>query len=122
MNRSMTGKRFYVDDSEKRNIRVYDVAADGTLPNGLIFGEEPGGKDDGVPDGIKVDRNGNLFVTGPEGIWVWDAKGNHLGTIVMPEQPANLAWGDKDYRTLYITAITSVYRLEMKTQGFVPYQ
>jgi len=122
MNRSMTGKRFYVDDSEKRNIRVYDVAADGTLPNGRIFGEEPGGKDDGVPDGIKVDRNGNLFVTGPKGIWVWDAKGNHLGTIVMPEQPANLAWGDKDYRTLYITAITSVYRLEMKTQGFVPYQ
>ncbi len=122
MNRSMTGKRFYVDDSEKRNIRVYDVAADGTLRNGRIFGEEPGGKDDGVPDGIKVDRNGNLFVTGPKGIWVWDAKGNHLGTIVMPEQPANLAWGDKDYRTLYITAITSVYRLEMKTQGFVPYQ
>jgi gluconolactonase len=118
---SPDGRHFYVDDSEQRNIRVYDVAADGTLANGRIFGEEPGGKGDGVPDGMRVDKNGNLFVTGPKGIWVWDAKGNHLGTIVMPEQPANLNWGDKDYRTLYITATTSVYRLEMKTQGFVPY-
>ncbi len=118
---SPDGKHFYIDDSEQRNIRVYDVAADGTLANGRVFGEEPGGKGDGVPDGIKVDKNGNLFVTGPKGIWVWDAKGNHLGTIVMPEQPANLTWGGKDYRTLYITATTSVYRLEMKTQGFVPY-
>lgn len=118
---SPDGKKFYVDDSAQRNIRVYDIAADGTLTNGRIFGEEPGAKNEGVPDGIKVDKNGNLFVTGPKGIWVWDAKGNHLGTIVMPEQPANLTWGDKDYRTLFITATTSVYRLEMKTQGFVPY-
>jgi len=118
---SQDGKHFYVDDDETRNIRVYDVAADGALSNGRIFGEEPGGKDDGVPDGIKVDKKGNLFITGPKGIWVWDAKGNHLGTIVLPEQPANLTWGDKDYRTLYITATTSVYRLEMKTEGFVPY-
>ena len=118
---SPDGKHFYVDDDDKRNIHVYDVAADGSLRNGRIFGEEPGAKNDGVPDGIKVDQHGNLFVTGPKGIWVWDAKGNHLGTIAMPEQPANLAWGDKDYRTLYITATTSVYRLETKTQGFVPY-
>ncbi len=119
---SPDGKHFYVDDSEQRNIRVYDASPDGILKNGRIFGEEPGGKGDGVPDGIKVDKNGNLFVTGPRGIWVWDPKGNHLGTIVMPEQPANLNWGDNDYRTVYITATTSVYRLEMKTQGFVPYQ
>ena len=118
---SPDGKHFYVDDDESRNIRVYDVAPDGTLSNGRVFGEEPGGKNDGVPDGIKMDKIGNLFVTGPKGIWVWDAKGNHLGTIAMPEQPANLTWGDKDYRTLYITATTSVYRLETKTQGFVPY-
>jgi gluconolactonase len=119
---SPDGKRFYVDDSEKKDIRVYDVAADGTLTNGRIFGEEPPrGKHEGVPDGMRVDKDGNLFVTGPKGIWVWDAKGNHLGTIVMPEQPANLNWGDKDYRTLYITATTSVYRLETKTRGFVPY-
>jgi gluconolactonase len=118
---SPDGKRFYVDDSEKRNIRVYDVAADGTLMNGRLFGEEPGSKDDGVPDGIKVDRDGNIFVTGPGGIWVWDAQGHHLGTIVMPEQPANLTWGDADYRTLYITATTSVYRLRTTTKGFLPY-
>jgi gluconolactonase len=118
---SPDGKHFYVDDSELRNLRVYDVSPDGTLRNGRIFGQEPGGKGDGVPDGIKVDKSGNLFVTGPKGIWVWDAKGNHLGTIVMPEQPANLTWGGQDYRTLYITATTSVYRLQMKTQGFVPY-
>jgi gluconolactonase len=118
---SPDGKRFYVDDSEQRNIRVYDFESNGTLGAGRIFGQEPGGKNDGVPDGMKVDENGNIFVTGPQGIWVWDAKGNHLGTIVMPEQPANLNWGDSDYRTLYITATTSVYRIKMKTKGFVPY-
>ncbi len=118
---SPDGKKFYVDDDDQRNIHVYDVAADGSLSNGRIFGEEPGGKGEGVPDGIKVDNKGNLFVTGPKGIWIWDATGNHLGTIVMPEQPANLAWGDPEYRTLYITATTSVYRLETKTSGFVPY-
>lgn len=118
---SPDGKKFYVDDDEQRNIRVYDVSADGTLTNGRIFADEPGGKHEGVPDGIKVDDKGNLFVTGPKGIWVWDPNGNHLGTIVMPEQPANLTWGDPQYNTLYITATTSVYRLETKTRGFVPY-
>src|SRR6202043_714276 len=97
---SPDGERFYVDDSEKRTIPVYDVASDGTLRNGRIFGEEPGGKDDGVPDGIKVDKSGNLYITGPKGIWVWDAQGHHLGTIAMPEQPANLTWGDKNYSVL----------------------
>jgi gluconolactonase len=117
---SPDGKKFYVDDSEQRNIRVYDVAPDGSLANGRIFGDEHGEKNDGVPDGIKVDVQGNLFVTGPKGIWVWDAKGKHLGTIVLPEQPANLTWGDKDSKTLYITATTSVYRLRTRTRGFVP--
>ena len=119
---SPDGKHFYVDDSEKRNIRVYDFSSDGTISNGRIFGEEPGGKHEGVPDGIKVDEKGNLFVTGPKGIWIWDAGGHHLGTIAMPEQPANLAWGDKDYGTLYVTATTSVYRLRTKTHGHIPYR
>jgi gluconolactonase len=118
---SPDGKHLFVDDSEQRNIRLYDVLPDGSLDNGRIFGQEPGGKDDGVPDGIKVDEKGNLFVTGPEGIWVWDTEGHHLGTIAIPEQPANLAWGDPDYRTLYITANTSVYRLRTRTKGYVPY-
>jgi gluconolactonase len=118
---SPDGTRLYVDDSEKRNIRVYDFRPGGTLENGRIFGEEPGTKGEGVPDGMKVDLAGNLFVTGPGGIWVWDASGRHLGTILMPEQPANLAWGDADLATLYITATTSVYRLKTATRGFVPY-
>lgn len=118
---SPDGKYFYVDDSEKRNIWVYDVATDGGLQHGHIFGEEPGGKDDGVPDGMKIDTDGNLYVVGPKGIWVWDSKGNHLGTIVTPEQPANLAWGGKEYGTLYITATTSVYRIDTRARGFVPY-
>jgi len=118
---SPDGKHFYVNDSEKRNIRAYDVAPDGTLTNGRIFGEEPGGKGEGVPDGMRVDQNGDIFVTGPQGIWVWDPQGHHLGTIVLPEQPANLNWGDKDYGTLYITATTSVYRLKTKVRGYVPY-
>jgi gluconolactonase len=118
---SPDGKRFYVDDSEQKNIRVYDFAPDGTVANGRIFAEEHGGKGEGVPDGMKLDKDGNIFVTGPKGIWIWDPQGHHLGTIVMPEQPANLAWGGKDYRTLYITATTSVYRLRTKVRGFVPY-
>lgn len=118
---SPDGKKFYVDDSEQRNIRVYDVNADGSLSNGRIFGTEPGGKHEGVPDGMRVDQTGNIFVTGPKGIWIWDAEGHHLGTIEMPEQPANLTWGDKDYGTLYFTATTSVYKLRTKARGFVPY-
>ena len=118
---SPDGKRLYIDDSDQRNIRVYAFHADGTLSGGRIFGDEKAAPGDGVPDGMKVDSRGDLFVVGPQGIWVWDAQGRHLGTIVMPEQPANLAWGDKDYRTLYITATTSVYRLRVRVHGFIPY-
>jgi gluconolactonase len=118
---SPDGRKLYVDDSEKRNIRVYDFRPDGTIANGRIFAEEPGKKGEGVPDGMKIDQSGNLYVTGPGGIWVWDADGRHLGTILLPEQPANLAWGDADWSTLYITATTSVYRLKTGIRGFVPY-
>jgi len=117
---SPDGKRFYVDDSERRNIRVFDFTSEHTLANGRVFAQEPGEKG-GVPDGMKIDQTGNIYVTGPEGIWVWNPDGRHLGTIVLPEQPANLAWGDPDYSTLYITATTSVYRLRTKSHGFVPY-
>jgi len=116
---SPDGKRLYVDDSDRRDIRVFDFNPDATVSNERLFGDEKGAG--GVPDGMKVDEAGNLFVVGPRGIWVWDAQGRHLGTIVMPEQPANLAWGDGDYQTLYITAITSVYRIRTKTRGLVPY-
>jgi gluconolactonase len=118
---SPDGKKFYVDDSAQRNIRVYDFQ-NGHISNGRIFGTEPGGKKDGVPDGMRIDRQGNLYVTGPKGIWVWDPSGHHLGTIAVPEQPANLAWGDADYGTLYLTATTSVYKISTRAQGFIPYQ
>lgn len=118
---SPDGKSLYVDDSELRNIRIYDFA-NGAVSNGRIFGSEPGGKGDGVPDGMKVDTAGNIFVTGPGGIWVWDPQGHHLGTIVVPEQPANLTWGDKDHGTLYLTATTSVYKIRTKVYGFIPYE
>jgi gluconolactonase len=116
---SPDGKRLYIDDSKQRDIRVYDVAMDGSLQNGRQFAKEEGRG--GVPDGMRVDVHGNVFVTGPLGVWIWDPDGRHLGTIVMPEQPANLNWGDNDWSTLYITAETSVYRLKTKTRGFVPY-
>ena len=119
---SPDGRRLYIDDSERREIRVYDFGPNAELSNGRLFGTEAGPPKSGVPDGMRVDRQGNLFVTGPLGIWVWDPSGKHLGTIVMPEQPANLAWGGPDYQTLYITATTSVYRLKTRTRGFVPYE
>lgn len=118
---SPDGKRLYVDDTEKKNIRVYDFHPDGTIANGRIFGSEDDGTKDGVPDGIRVDRNGNLFVVGPRGIWVWSPEGKHLGTIEVPEQPANLSWGGTDNSVLYITATTSVYKIPTRTHGFVPY-
>lgn len=116
---SPDGKRLYVDDSDRKDIRVFDFHSDGTVTNERVFGEEKGSG--GVPDGMRVDTEGNLFVVGPQGIWVWDARGHHLGTIITPEQPANLTWGDNDYGTLYITATTSVYRIRTKAHGFVPY-
>jgi gluconolactonase len=118
---SPDGKRLYVDDSTQRNIRVYDFQPDGTLRNSRIFGEEPGGKGEGVPDGMRVDEAGNLYVTGPGGIWIWSSDGHHLGTIIVPEQPANLAWGESDWKTLYITATTSLYKIKTNATGFVPY-
>jgi len=114
---SPDGKRLYIDDTKQREIRVYDVAANGELKNGRLFGKEEGRG--GVPDGMRVDSAGNVWVTGPGGIWVWDPEGNHIGTINLPESAANLNWGDADYHTLYITARTSVYRLRTKVRGFL---
>jgi len=118
---SPDGKHLYIDDSDKKNIRVYEFHADGTISGGRLFGREDDGTDDGVPDGIRVDKNGNLFVVGPRGIWVWSPAGVHLGTIEVPEQPANLSWGGDDNSLLYITATTSIYKIQTKAHGFVPY-
>jgi gluconolactonase len=118
---SPDGKRLYVDDSDRRDIRVFDFLRDGTVSNERVFGTEFESGEAGVPDGMRVDVAENIYVTGPKGIWVWNKDGEHIGTIVMPEQPANLAWGGNDYRTLYITATHSVYSLRTKGRGFVPY-
>jgi gluconolactonase len=117
---SPDGRKLYVDDSRGRDIHVYDVAANGEMINGRLFGKEEGPPRSGGPDGMKVDTKGNIFVTGPYGIWVWDPQGHHIGTIMLPEGAANLAWGDADYKTLYITATTSVYSVRTKTRGYVP--
>ena len=115
---SPDGERLYIDDSEQRNIRVFDFA-DGQVSNGRVFGDEKE-RGDGVPDGMRVDKAGNVYVVGPKGIWIWDALGRHLGTIVVPEQPANLAWGGGNYDKLYITAGKSVYVIQCKAAGFMP--
>lgn len=118
---SPDGRFFYIDDSAKKNIRVYRFH-DGTISDGRVFGSEEQVGEGGVPDGMRVDRAGNLFVVGPRGIWVWNAQGVHLGTIEVPEQPANLSWGGPGNSYLYITATTSVYKIKTETHGFVPYE
>ena len=97
-------------------IRAYDVAPDGTTSNSRVFANLHSAQD-GVPDGMKVDTEGRVYCTGPEGVWVFEPNGNHLGIIRLPEIPANCAWGDADLRTMYFTARSSIYRLRMKTTG-----
>ncbi len=113
---SLYEKYLYVDDSSSGSVYVFDVTGSGLLENKQFFASV-GGLDGKGGDGMKVDMKGNLFVTGPEGISVFDPSGRKYGVIVCPEKPANLAWGDNDYKTMYITARTSVYRLRVKTGG-----
>lgn len=115
---SPDGKLLYVNDTRSREIRVYDFS-DGELKNGRLFAKEGPGR--GGPDGMKVDVLGNLWVTGPGGVWVFDSRGNHLGSITLMEQAANFAWGDADFSTLYFCGHSSIFRLKMKVKGFVPY-
>ena len=107
----------YVDDSFKGHIRAFDVLSDGTLSGGRVFAELMDPDSEGVPDGMKVDVRGNVFCTGPGGIWVFDPAGALLGVIEGPEIPANVAWGDDDLKTLYITARTGLYRIRLLTGG-----
>jgi gluconolactonase len=98
-------------------IASYDVQPNGQVSNRRIFADMSSEITDGVPDGMKVDSEGRVYCTGPGGCWVFDPVGHHLGTIVLPEVPANCAWGGPDYRTMLFTARTSVYTLRMKTPG-----
>ena len=97
-------------------IRAFDVAANGSLSNERVFANMFSSAD-GVPDGMKVDSEGRVFCTGSEGCWVFDAAGNPLGIIRLPEIPANCAWGGPDHRTMLFTARTSVYSMRMKAPG-----
>lgn len=111
--------RLYVDDTERVHVRVFDVRADGSLANGRVFFDYkarlPGWT--GSPDGMKLDELGNLYATGPGGIWVITPQGEPLGVIHIPEGPSNLNWGGPDWRTLYVTATTSIYRIRMRVAG-----
>ena len=108
----------YIDDSAHKHIRAFDVAPDGSLTRGRIVLDMKS-EDPGVPDGLKVDVRGNVFCTGPGGVWVCRPDGALLGRIILPELPANLAWGE-DGSVLYLTARTSVYRLATLTRGALP--
>jgi gluconolactonase len=110
-------KRLYIDDSSpRRHIRVFDVRTDGTLTHGRTF-HDMNVREPGSPDGMKMDVHGHLYCTGPRGVWVFDAEGVHLGTIVTPEKPTNCAWGDTDWQSLYITAQTSIYKVRVNISG-----
>ena len=106
----------YVDDSARGHIRAFDVETDGTISNGRIFAELKG-PEEGVPDGIKVDVQGNIYCTGPGGIWVLDETGEKRVILEFPETPANLAWGDDDLKTMYVTARTGVYSVRTQISG-----
>lgn len=109
--------KLYVNDSEKGHIRVFDVKPDGRLENGKVFAELKPSSEEGTADGMKEDIKGNVYSTGPGGVWIFSPNGDLLGIIETPEAPANLAWGDSNYQTLYITARHSLYRIRLQIPG-----
>ncbi|BCX17660.1 MAG: gluconolactonase [Geminicoccaceae bacterium] len=108
-------KILYVNDTVQALIRAFEVKPDGSLGAGWIFASgirselEPG-----VPDGMKCDERGNVWCTGPGGVWVFDREGRHVATVRVPELVANLAWGGEDWRTLFLTACRSLYAVRTK--------
>jgi gluconolactonase len=110
-------------DDERKWVMRYEIGADGTrIGDGELLhdlGDAPG---EAAIDGIKLDEAGNLYVCGPGGIWLISPQGERLGMLRLPEEPHNLAWGDADARTLYVTALTSVYRIRLEIPGLRPVQ
>lgn len=106
----------YINDTLKAHIRVFEVNGDGSLASDRIFAEGIGKGDpeEGVVDGMKTDERGNVYVTGPGGIWAFAPSGEHLGLIEVPEGVGNFAFGDSDWKTIYITASTGIYRVAAK--------
>jgi gluconolactonase len=106
----------YINDTPRALIRGYDVQADGTLSNGRPFFNDIGSGviEEGIPDGMKCDERGNIWVTGPGGVWVISAEGEHLGVVGVPENVGNIAWGGHDWKTLYMPSSESLYRVPTK--------
>jgi gluconolactonase len=116
-------KYLYINDSSKRIVVRYRVRPDDTIAEPRVVVDMHACEfpcPDGYPDGMKVDRKGNIYVTGAGGIWIVSPQGKHLGTIVVPNKPANLAFGDADGKTLFITARPGLYRIRMKVAGNAP--
>jgi gluconolactonase len=109
-------KRLFVNDTDRKHIRVFDVRPDGKLANSRVWAET-NGDDPGAPDGMKLDVEGNLYCCGPGGIHVFSPDAACLGVIRVPEYTANFCWGDADFRSLYITASTSIYRIRTHIAG-----
>ncbi|MBV9763093.1 MAG: SMP-30/gluconolactonase/LRE family protein [Acidobacteriaceae bacterium] len=115
-------KYLYLDNSEPEKVWVrYAVNPDGAIGHaGKLLFDATSDPAPGSPDGMKVDRSGNIYSAGPGGIWILSPEGKHLGTIRMPEKTSNVAWGGEDGKTLYITASASVYRVRVKVGGVRP--
>lgn len=112
-------KYLYIADSGKLLWMRYRMREDGTVTDGAVFCDPQvkSAEGNGGPDGIRVDKKGNVYGSGPGGVWIISPEGKHIGTIKVPERTSNIAWGDADGRTLYITASTSVFRIKMKVAG-----
>ena len=113
------GRHLLIDDTDRHHVRIFDLSDDGKVSNGRVFADVTYGDIVGRPDGMKLDSQGNLYVTAntANGVWVYAPDGTLLGFIGVPEGPANCAWGGPDNRTLFITACTGVYRYQMKVAG-----
>ena len=115
-------KFFYVDnwDDHKKIVMRYEVQPDGTLKNGKLFFDMTSAGTEDALDGIKIDKAGNLYVSGPGGLWIISPQGKHLGTIIPPKHPHNFAWGDADGKTLYLCARSGLYRMRLNVEGIRP--
>jgi gluconolactonase len=107
-------------DPAKKVIMRYEINADATLSNGTVFFDVTAAPGEDAIDGIKVDQQGNLYVSGPGGLWLVSAAGKQLGVIKAPKHPHNLAWGGEDGKTLYLTAQSALYRMTLNVPGIRP--
>jgi gluconolactonase len=112
----------YVNNSEPRKLWMrYTVKADGTLTDGTVLFDATTDTRSGGPDGMKTDQKGNIYSTGPGGVWIFSPAGKHLGTILLPEKVANIGWGCGDYKTLYLTASSHIYSITLEIPGVRPH-